>query len=108
MRFIDESIEPCANKVLVKLDRPEEKTKGGIILANEYIDKQNMGQDIGLIVKCGPTAFSVDYGDEQQRPKPGDLVVFEKYGGQLEEDKDKNPYRLLTDVQVRAIAKRGA
>lgn len=105
MRFIDENTEPCANKVLVKLHRPEEKI-GNIILASETRNKMSMGQDAGEIVTLGPTAFQIDFGDEDERPQIGDIVVFEKYGGQLEKDKDDNPYRLLTDIQIRAIIER--
>ena len=61
------------NRILVKERIYEEKTKGGIALPFDVVDKGQYGQCEGEIVHLGATAF--DYIEEDERPKIGTIVL---------------------------------
>ena len=66
-----------------------------------------MAQTLGTLVAVGETAWSEAISDARNAglaftaPKPGDRVVFPKYGGQvIEGPKDRQTYRLLNDEDL--------
>ena len=61
---------------------PREKTKGGILIAQESLDKLRVGTNCGYVLKMGPLA----YQDREKYPtgpwcKIGDWVIFARYAG---------------------------
>ena len=78
----DELPVPSGWRLLVLPFTPKEKTKGGIIIAQESLDKARIATNCGYVVKMGPMA----YGDKEKFPtgawcKQGDWVIFARYGG---------------------------
>ena len=78
----DELPQPSGWRLLVLPFTPKEKTKGGIIIAQESLDKARIATNCGYVVKMGPMA----YGDKEKFPtgawcKPGDWVIFARYAG---------------------------
>ena len=78
----DELPEPTGWRLLVLPFTPKEKTKGGIIIAQESLDKARIATNCGYVVKMGPMA----YGDKEKFPtgawcKQGDWVIFARYAG---------------------------
>ena len=74
--------EPTGWRLLVLPFTPKEKTKGGIIIAQESLDKARIATNCGYVVKMGPMA----YGDKEKFPsgpwcKEGDWVIFARYAG---------------------------
>jgi chaperonin GroES len=75
--------EPQLWRMLVAPVRPRRESKGGIILAEETVDAQDILTYLGKVVKCGPLV-----GKKPEWPagsydiKPGDWVVFGRYAGQ--------------------------
>ena len=74
--------EPGGYRLLVLPFTPKEKTKGGIIIAQESLDKARIATNCGYVVKMGPMA----YGDKEKFPsgpwcKEGDWVIFARYAG---------------------------
>ena len=78
----DELPQPSGWRLLVLPFTPKEKTKGGIIIAQESLDKARIATKCGYVVKMGPMA----YGDKEKFPtgpwcKEKDWVIFARYAG---------------------------
>lgn len=61
-------IEPIGDKVLVEPNKPEEKTKSGILLSTK-----EEKQDMGVISAVGD-------GENVKKFKPSDTIIFERFG----------------------------
>jgi co-chaperonin GroES (HSP10) len=78
----DELPQPSGWRILVLPFTPKEKTKGGIIIAQESLDKARIATNCGYVIKMGPMA----YGDKEKFPtgpwcKEKDWVIFARYAG---------------------------
>ena len=78
----DQLPEPCGYRLLVLPFTPREKTKGGIIIAQESLEKLRIATNCGYVLKVGPLA----YYDKEKFPtgpwcKKGDWVIFARYAG---------------------------
>ena len=96
----DELPVPSGWRLLVLPFTPKEKTKGGIIIAQESLDKARIATNCGYVVKMGPMA----YGDKEKFPsgpwcKKGDWVIFARYAGSRLPI-EGGEVRLLNDVEV--------
>lgn len=60
-------MKPTADKILLEADKPVEKTESGIFLQEEW----KTLPPFGTVVAVGPLVEDI---------KPGDRVVFERYG----------------------------
>jgi co-chaperonin GroES (HSP10) len=82
---------------------PPEKTKGGIMLAKQTLDKERIATVVGLVVRKGPDAYS----DEDKFPEgawcdEGDWVIFGRYAG-ARFNIEGGDLRLINDDEVLAI-----
>jgi len=73
---------PSGWRLLVLPFSPREKTKGGILIAQESLDKLRIATNCGYVLEMGPLA----YHDKEKFPtgpwcKKGDWVVFARYAG---------------------------
>jgi len=73
---------PSGWRLLVLPFSPREKTKGGILIAQESLDKIRIATNCGYVLKMGPLA----YHDKEKFPtgpwcKTGDWVIFARYAG---------------------------
>ena len=73
---------PSGWRLLVLPFSPREKTKGGILIAQESLDKLRIATNCGYVLKMGPLA----YHDHEKFPtgpwcKTGDWVIFARYAG---------------------------
>ena len=50
--------KPTGHRVLVKVTKIEEITQGGIIIPKEVTKREQLGQDGGIVVEVGNTAYS--------------------------------------------------
>ena len=97
-------IEPLDMRVLVKPDKVEERTKGGIILVESHVEKEKYATCKATLVACGVNAWS-----EAQRhpafitPRPGDRVLIAKYGGVMLTGEDGEEYRIMNDEDVTGL-----
>ena len=79
---VDELPEPSGWRLLVLPFTPKDKTSGGIIIAQEALDKARIATNCGYVLKIGPLA----YVDKEKYPtgpwcKKGDWVIFARYAG---------------------------
>ena len=78
----DELPVPSGWRLLVLPFTPKEKTKGGIIIAQESLEKLRIATNCGYVIKVGPLA----YHDKEKFPtgpwcKKGQWVIFARYAG---------------------------
>ena len=92
--------EPSGWRLLVLPFTPKEKTKGGILIAQESLEKLRIATNCGYVLKVGPLA----YYDKEKYPtgpwcKKGDWVIFARYAGSRLPI-DGGEVRLLNDDEV--------
>jgi len=77
--FAQVGIDPevLGYQVLLKSPKLEEKTRGGIIRPDSIIEEQKRRQNIGLILKIGPTAFKDKCSD--RKCEVGDWVSYSNF-----------------------------
>jgi chaperonin GroES len=100
-------ISPVEFNVLVRPREAVRKTAGGVIIPDMAVDKQQAAAVEGTIVAVSPLAFSYDDWPEEQRPVPGDSVVFAKYAG-MTVTRHGVDYRLIKDKDIAAVLKERA
>ena len=95
--------EPVGYRLLVLPFTPKEKTKGGIIIAQESLEKLRIATNCGYVIKVGPLA----YHDKEKFPtgpwcKKGDFVIFRSYSGTRFKIHSQE-FRLINDDTVEAV-----
>ena len=95
--------EPSGWRLLVLPFTPKEKTKGGIIIAQESLEKLRIATNCGYVIKVGPLA----YHDKEKFPtgpwcKKGDFVIFRSYSGTRFKIHSQE-FRLINDDTVEAV-----
>ena len=94
--------KPTGWRILVLPFKMSEKTKGGVILNESTLEKQQVASQCGNVLAMGPDA----YGDKQRFPdgpwcKVGDWVMFARYAGSRIKI-EGGEVRLLNDDEVLA------
>ena len=74
--------EPSGWRLLVLPFTPREKTKGGILIAQESLEKLRIATNCGYVLKMGPLAYH-DKDKFTTGPwcKVGQWVIFARYAG---------------------------
>lgn len=91
-------ITPLDVKVLVKPDPVEEKTAGGIILADTTKEKSKYAATKGTLVAKGPNAFA-EWGADAA-PADGARVLYAQYAGSRFKGDDGEDYIVMNDEDV--------
>lgn len=94
---------PTGYRLLVLPFSRKQKTKGGLYLANETLEKERIATNVGYVVSLGPDA----YADKDRYPggawcKEGDWVIFGRYAGARIKI-EGGDLRLLNDDDVLAV-----
>jgi co-chaperonin GroES (HSP10) len=97
---VDELPTPSGWRLLVLPFTPKEKTKGGLLIAQETLDKLRIAVNCGYVLKMGPLA----YKDEEKFStgpwcKEKDWVIFARYAGSRLPIKG-GEVRILNDDEV--------
>ncbi|TPR24230.1 co-chaperone GroES [Apilactobacillus micheneri] len=91
-------LKPLGDRVVIETQNEEEKTVGGIVLANNAKEKPQTGKVIavgsGRILDNGKTL--------EPSVKAGDKVLFDKYSG-TSVDYNGESYLILHDKDIVAI-----
>jgi chaperonin GroES len=93
---------PTGWRLLVLPFKMKEKTKGGLVLAETTLEKQQVASQVGLVMAMGPDC----YKDKERYPdgpwcKEKDWVMFARYAGSRIKI-DGGEMRLLNDDEVLA------
>ena len=94
--------DPVDCKVLVELDPVQEKTAGGVFLAQDTQERTQAVQTLGTVIRVGGNAFE-KWGPPI--PQPGDRVVIGKFAGQSAKPGEVNRYRFINDEDIIAIVR---
>ena len=94
--------KPTGWRLLVLPFKMKEKTKGGLVLAETTLEKQQVASQCGLVLAMGPDC----YRDKERYPegpwcKEKDWVMFARYAGSRIKI-DGGEMRLLNDDEVLA------
>ena len=94
--------QPTGWRLLVLPFKMKEKTKGGLVLAETTLEKQQVGSQVGLVMAMGPQC----YKDKERYPegpwcKTQDWVMFARYAGSRIKI-EGGEMRLLNDDEVLA------
>ncbi len=94
---------PTGYRMLILPFEPSHKTRGGIMLAKQTLDKEKIATIVGLVVSMGPSA----YADKDKFPtgawcKEGDWVIFGRYAGARFRI-EGGDMRLLNDDEILAV-----
>lgn len=94
-------ITPVDMRVLVKPDPVEEKTAGGILLADSTLDRQKYAGTRAVLVAKGPNAFA-EWG-EGNGIEPGTRVHYGQYSGARIKGDDGEDYVVMNDKDLNCI-----
>ena len=94
--------KPTGWRLLVLPFKMKETTKGGLVLAETTLERQQVASQVGLVMAMGPQC----YKDEERYPegpwcKEKDWVMFARYAGSRIKI-DGGEMRLLNDDEVLA------
>lgn len=91
---------PMGTCVIVKIEKVEEYSGGGILLTNVLAEKEQMAREEGIVIaKAAMAGF--DGADDFQ---VGNLVAFARFGGKhLGYDDDKNEIRIMKDIDILCV-----
>lgn len=91
------TVKPLSDRVLVKMEEAEEKTKGGIILAGSAKEKPQIAD----VIEVGPGGV-VDGKEVKMYVKKGDRVITSKYSG-TEVKLDGKDYTIVRQSDILAV-----
>jgi co-chaperonin GroES (HSP10) len=98
--------KPLGYHVLIEVDKVEETSAGGIIMATKTESKREQeGHSFGKVVAFGPTAYKGLQGCESPDDwgiAAGDNVRFTKYDGVYDGEGDE-VYRLVRDTDIISV-----
>ena len=92
-------IRPLSDHILIEPIREEEKTKGGIFLPDTASKEKS---EEGKVIATGPGKKTEDGKIMMMSVKPGDKVLFTKYGPN-EIKVDGKEYLIATESDILAI-----
>lgn len=93
------NIKPLSNHVLIEPVKEEEKTKAGIFLPDTASKEKS---EEGVVIAVGPGKKTDDGKIVPMSVKPGDKVLFTKYGPN-EIKIDGKEYLIATESDILAI-----
>ena len=93
--------EPTGWRLLVLPFKMPEKTKGGLYLGQDTLERQQVGSTCGLVLAMGPHCYDKEKFPEGAWCKKGDWVIFARYAGSRIQI-DGGEVRLLNDDEVLA------
>ena len=93
--------EPTGWRLLVLPFKMKEKTKGGLLLGQETLERQQVGSNCGMVLKTGPHCYDKERYPEGPWCKKGDWVIFARYAGSRIQI-DGGEVRLLNDDEILA------
>ena len=94
--------KPTGWRILVLPFKQKEKTKGGIILADNTIERSQVASTCGLVLDMGPHCYDKERYPEGPWCKKGDWIIFARYAGSRIKI-DGGEIRLLNDDEILAI-----
>lgn len=93
----------CEFNVAIRQDAAEEKTKGGLILTADSVEKRKHSAVRGTIVALSPMAFNADiWPNSMERPEVGSRVIFAQHAGAFLQHEGEE-LRVVKDKDIIAV-----
>ena len=97
-------LRPVEYKVVVLPEEAERATKGGLLLAESTIEKNEFGRTEGVLVAVSPMAFTfADWPEDAPIPAVGDRVMFSRYNAHEFQGRDGRKYWIMNDKAIMAV-----
>ena len=93
-------ITPYGYRIVVKLKVVEEKTEGGILLAPEIQEQDQLRTTKATLIAKGKLAFHSLQGVKFADPKIGQAIRVRQYAGETFEGDDGEKYVWMNDMDV--------
>ena len=93
--------KPTGWRLVVLPFKMPEKTKGGLYLGQDTLERQQVGSTCGLVLAMGPHCYDKIKFPEGPWCKKGDWIIFARYAGSRIQI-DGGEVRLLNDDEVLA------
>ncbi len=93
-------ITPYGYRIVVKLKFVEQKTEGGIIIAPDVREADQMPTTKATLVAKGKLAFHSLQGVQFASPEIGQALKVKQYAGETFEGDDGDKYVLMNDIDV--------
>lgn len=97
--------DPVGHYMLIALPDPERRTKGGILLTDEYVDNESIASVFGAVLAMGPDCYKGTFPNGTLRfpsgawCEKGDYVLFPRYSGHRIRISGVE-FRVLADDQI--------
>lgn len=88
------------DKLLVRPRTIETKTKSGLILVDETVDKESSADMFAFVVEIGPMCWKGKNAEAEPRCEVGDFIIHARYAGEFFTGNDGVKYRLLNARDV--------
>jgi chaperonin GroES len=95
----DPGLEPCGDRVLVFPLPTETMTKGGLVLPEVTIEKNEIRQIKAQVVAIGPDCW-LDRPSQQAYAKVDDIVYIAQHAGAPFTGRDGRKYRFINDLEI--------
>jgi len=92
-------LKPLNDRVLIKVTEAEDKTAGGVLLAESAKEKPS----IGTIIAVGPGAYNEEGKRKPMSVTPGNTVLYSKFAGNEFKSADGSEYITLRVSDVLAV-----
>ena len=93
-------ISPYGYRIVVKMKVVEEKTAGGILIAPNIQEQDQLRTTKATLVAKGKLAFHSLQGVQYANPDIGQALKVKQYAGETFEGDDGEKYVLMNDIDV--------
>jgi chaperonin GroES len=96
-------INPTGHMLVIKVEKAEEKTAGGIIIPDKVRDRDDLASTKGTLVAAGPCAGDyADWPEGSSFVPVGSRVMIRKFAGVEAKGNDGMDYRVCEDKDILA------
>ena len=93
-------VRPLSDRILIHIDRPETKSRGGIFIPERAKERPTKG----TVLATGPGKLNTETGARLPLlVKPGDRVLFLKWGGDRVSETGDSDYTMLPEADILAV-----
>ena len=94
-------LKPLGKRIIVKnMHFGEQKTKGGIIMTKETVDRESLATVVAYVVKMGPLCYSEQGKYGEPWCKEGQWVLIGRYAGARFKLEDGAEVRIINDDEI--------